>query len=261
MDEYTSWCDTEISDTDYAIGAAGKSIDSYKAAIEESQNTIQAKEAEVAERGTTISAKEKELADAQAIYADQKSASDAEESELIGSIDELSGAIVQLKKGASLVQVQKKLQPFADALGRIVDATGVNVAKKRALAGFLQTEDKEDADLSLSTPQGSVDIGGGGHSDGIMSTLEDMKTKAEDQLSAVRKAAMENKYNFDMTKMSVEQEAKNQKDQLGAATAAKAAEGEALGKAQGELAETEKTKAADEARLAEPSHSLSSPPL
>merc|ERR1719169_172377 len=167
MDEYTSWCDTEIADTDYAIGAAAKSIDSYKAAIEASENTIQAKEAEVAERGTTISAKEKELADAQSIYADQKSASDAEESELIGSIDELSGAIVQLKEGASLIQVQKKLQPFADILGRIVDAAGVNVAKKRALAGFLQTttEDKEDADLSLNTPQGTVDIGGGGHSD------------------------------------------------------------------------------------------------
>merc|ERR1719454_1945066 len=251
MDEYTAWCDKETADTDYAIGAAAKGIDNYKAAIEASQNTIQAKEAEVAERGTTISAKEKEAADAKSIYADQKSASDAEEQELIGSIDELSGAIVQLKKGASFVQVQKKLQPFADVLGRIVDATGVSIAKKRALAGFLQTEDKEDADLTLNQPQGSVDIGGGGHSDGIMSTLEDMKTKAEDQLSAVRKAAMENKYNFDMTKMSVEQEAKNQKDMLGAATASKAAAEEALGKAGGELAETEKSKAADESRLSE----------
>merc|ERR1719440_2642983 len=196
MDEYTSWCDTEISDTNYAIETAGKSIDNYKAAIEQSQNTIQAKEAEVAERGTTISAKEKEAAD-------------AEEAELINSIDELSGAIVQLKKGASLIQVQKKLQPFADVLGRIVDATGVNVAKKRALAGFLQTEDKEDADLSLNTPQGTVDIGGGGHSDGIMQTLEDMKTKAEDQLSAARKGAMEARHNHDMMTMGINDEVKN----------------------------------------------------
>merc|ERR1719197_1095065 len=104
MDEYTAWCDKEIADTDYAIGSAAKSIDNYKATMEEAQNTIQAKEAEVAERGTTISAKEKEAADAQSIYADQKSASDAEEQELINSIDELSGAIVQLKKGASLIQ-------------------------------------------------------------------------------------------------------------------------------------------------------------
>merc|ERR1719506_1893045 len=217
--------------------------------MESAQNTIQAKEAEIAERGTTISAKEKELADAQSIYADQKSASDAEESELIGSIDELSGAIVQLKKGASLIQVQKKLQPFADVLGRIVDAAGVNVAKKRALAGFLQTEDKEDADLTLSAPQGSVDIGGGGHSGGIMQTLEDMKTKAEGQLSDVRKGAMESKYNYDMTKMSVTQEAKNLNDQLGSATATKAATTEAKGKAEGDLAETQNSKKASEELL------------
>merc|ERR550514_414353 len=242
MAEYSSWCDQQIGDTDYAIKTASRQIEASNAQIEESENTITAKTGEIADLGTAISTKEKELVDAEGVYKGEKADTDSSESELINSIDELSGAIVQLKKGASLVQVQKKLQPFADVLGRIVDATGVNVAKKRALAGFLQTEDKEDADLSLSTPQGTVDIGGGGHSDGIMSTLEDMKTKAEDQLSAVRKAAMESKYNFDMTKMSVEQEAKNQQDQLGAATAAKAAEGEALGNAQGELAETQKSE-------------------
>merc|ERR1719454_1039449 len=62
---------------------------------------------------------------------------------------------------------------------------------------------------------------------------------------------MEKKYNVDMLKMSLTQEGKNLADKLGAATATKAAAEEALGKAGGELAETEKSKAADEQRLAE----------
>merc|ERR1719171_137122 len=76
-----------------------------------------------------------------------------------------------------------------------------------------------------------------------------MKSKAEDQLSSARKAAMENKYNYDMVKMSLEQEIKNLKGQLASATATKAATGEALGKANGDLAGVEKSKAADEAYL------------
>merc|ERR1719456_1833727 len=73
-----------------------------------------------------------------------------------------------------------------------------------------------------------------------------MKTKAEDQLTAARKGAMESKHNYDMVKMSLEQEIKNLKAQLASGTATKAATGEALGKAKGDLAAVEKSKAADE---------------
>jgi chromosome segregation ATPase len=250
MAEYSSWCDQQIGDTDYAIKTASRQIEGSNAQIEESENTITAKTGEIADLGTAISTKEKELVDAEGVYKGEKADTDSSESELINSIDELSGAIVQLKKGAALVQVQKRLQPFADVLGRIVDATGVNFARKRQLSAFLQTEDTEDADLTLNAPQGSVDIGGGGHSGGIMQTLEDMKAKAEGQLSDVRKAAMESKHNYDMTKMSVTQEVNNLNSQLGSATATKAATAEALGKAKGELAETQKSKAASEELLA-----------
>jgi len=249
--EFASYCDQTIGDAKYAIKTASRQIESQTAAIEEAANTVTAKEGEIGELGTAISSKEKELVDAEGVYNGEKADFDASDAELVNSIDELSGAIVQLKKGASLMQVQKRLQPFADALGKIVDATSINTARKRALGAFLQSqsEDKEDADLTLNAPQASVDIGGGGHSGGIMQTLEDMKSKAEGQLSDVRKAAMESKYNYDMTKMSVTQEAKNLNDQLGSATATKAATAEAKGKAEGELAETQNSKKASEELL------------
>merc|ERR1719194_118535 len=60
---------------------------------------------------------------------------------------------------------------------------------------------------------------------------------------------MESKYNYDMVAMSLEQEIKNLKSQLASATQTKASTGEALGKAKGDLAAVEKSKAADEEYL------------
>jgi hypothetical protein len=120
-------------------------------------------------------------------------------------------------------------------LAKIFEASGV--------VAFLQNYENDD--LSLKAPQAATEeyscLSGG-----IVETLEDLKTKAEDQLTTARKGAMDSKHNYDMTKMSLEQEIKNLKAQLASATGTKAATGEALGKAKGDLAAVEKSKAADE---------------
>merc|ERR550514_634846 len=133
-----------------------------------------------------------------------------------------------------------------DVLAKIIEASGVEGAKKRTLGAFLQSHENDD--LSLKQPQAATEEYSS-HSGGIVETLEDMKTKAEDQLSAARKGAMESKHNYDMVKMSLEQEIKNLKAQLASATQTKAATGEALGKAKGDLAAVQKSKAADEEYL------------
>merc|ERR550514_2040627 len=232
MEEYSSWCDTEISEKGYAIKTATREIADHDAAISDAE--------------ATISAKEGELADAGKVYAGEKASFEEAEKELVGTVDELAGGIIQVKKGASFVQVKKSLKPVTDVLAKIIEASGVQGAKKRALGAFLQSHENDD--LALNAPQANVQDYSS-HSGGIVETLEDMKTKAEDQLSAARKGAMESKHNYDMVKMSLEQEIKNLKAALAAATATKAATGEALGKANGDLAGVEKSKAADEEYL------------
>jgi len=111
-------------------------------------------------------------------------------------------------------------------LAKIIEASGVQGARKRALNAFIQ--DKSNDDLTLRQPQANTEEYSS-HSGGIVETLEDMKTKAEDQLSAARKGAMESKYNYDMVAMSLEQEIKNLKSQLASATQTKASTGEAQG--------------------------------
>merc|ERR550514_748859 len=49
MSEYSSWCDQQIGDTDYAIKTASRQIEDYKASIEESENTIAAEEGKIGE--------------------------------------------------------------------------------------------------------------------------------------------------------------------------------------------------------------------
>jgi len=246
MEEYSSWCDSEISEKGYAIKTATREIADHNAAISDAEATISAKEAEVGELGSTISAKEGELAKAGKVYAGEKLSFEAEEGELVNTVDELAGGIVQVKKGASFLQVKKNLKPVMDVLAKIIEASGVQGARKRALNAFIQ--DKSNDDLTLRQPQANTEEYSS-HSGGIVETLEDMKTKAEDQLSAARKGAMESKYNYDMVAMSLEQEIKNLKSQLASATQTKASTGEALGKAKGDLAAVEKSKAADEEYL------------
>merc|ERR1719456_1422235 len=196
MNEYTEWCDSEVSDKGYAIKTAARQIGDFKSTIEDGEATVAAKESEITELGTAISTKEGELTEAGSNRAAEQDNFKAEEKELVDSVDELAGAIVQLKRGASLIQVRKSLQPITDALSKILAASRVSTLRKKQLGAFLQAQ--EDDGLSLKTPQGTVDVGGGGHSAGIMSTLNDMKTKAEDQLSAARKGDMEAAHNFNM---------------------------------------------------------------
>merc|ERR1719487_1233937 len=195
MEEYSSWCDSQISDKGYAIKTATREIADHTAAITDAESTIAAKEAEVGELGSTISAKEGELAKAGKVYAGEKSSFEAEEGELVNTVDELAGGIVQVKKGASFLQVKKNLKPVMDVLAKVIEASGVQGAKTRALNVFIQ--DKSNDDLTLRQPQANTEEYSS-HSGGIVETLEDMKTKAEDQLSAARKGAMESKYNYDM---------------------------------------------------------------
>merc|ERR1719478_1332126 len=114
------------------------------------------------------------------------------------------------------------------------------------LGAFLQSHENDD--LTLHQAQATEYRA---EPAGLVDTLEDMKSKAEDQLSTARKGAMESRHNYDMVKMSLEQEIKNLKDQLASATATKASTGESLGKAKGDLAGVEKSKAADEAYVSQ----------
>ncbi|CAK0814973.1 unnamed protein product, partial [Prorocentrum cordatum] len=89
------------------------------------------------------------------------------------------------------------------ALSSIVDAAGVATADKKTLVAFVQAQDQSD-DEEAGAPDPAAYKS---HSSGIMDVLEDLKAKAEKELSDLRKAESNTKHNFNMLKQSLEDEA------------------------------------------------------
>merc|ERR1719195_1874511 len=98
-----------------------------------------------------------------------------------------------------------------------------------------QSEAVDDADLGAPAAATYKS-----HSTGILDVLEDLKEKAEEQLSGLRKAETSAKHNFAMLKQSLtDQLAADSKD-MADEKASKAASAEAKATAEGDLANTVK---------------------
>eukprot|EP00493_Phyllostaurus_siculus_P005074 UN05104 len=78
------------------------------------------------------------------------------------------------------------------------------------------------------------------HSTGILDVLEDLKEKAEEQLSGLRKSEMTAKNNFAMLKQSLEDQMAADNKDLADEKAAKAGSQEAKATAEGDLSATVK---------------------
>merc|ERR1719389_233919 len=137
------------------------------------------------------------------------------------------------------------------ALSKIVDASWVNVGTKKSLKNLMQTgvDASDSDDLELTQPQATV-TAYESKSGGIVEQIGDMKEKAEETLSGARNAEMKETHNFNMMAQSLNDALSTCKDKLSNAKSTIAATTEETGKAKGELEETTKTKAADEAYLA-----------
>jgi len=86
-------------------------------------------------------------------------------------------------------------------------------------------------------------------SGGILDVLEDLKEKAEEQLSALRKAETNAKHNYEMLKQSLEDQIAADSKDMDETKSAKAASQEAKATAEGELGETVKELANSESAL------------
>merc|ERR1712087_733441 len=108
------------------------------------------------------------------------------------------------------------------SISAILDAASFGVADKQKLVALVQAQQGSgsDDDDDLGAPAAAVYKT---HSSNIIDTLEDMKEKAEEQLSAIRKAETNTRHNYDMLKQSLEDSIAADSKDLGEEKAAKAA--------------------------------------
>merc|ERR1719316_1265157 len=254
MEEYTTFCDDELKAKGYAIQTADRELADLSATIEDSKATIIEKDDEVAELGTAIAGKEKELYEATEARKAKNADFVAAEKELVKSVDECSRAVAALAKGMSFAQtnrgaVKQQLEAVRSALTSILGAVSIDTESHRKLKSFLQSTsgDASNDDLSLKNfqPQAKM-VAYESKSGGILQTVKDMQSKAEGELSDLRKKEMGEAHNFKVLEQGLNGEIEHGQEKLAAATSAKSAATEAQSTAEGDLAETSKTKAADE---------------
>jgi chromosome segregation ATPase len=247
MDEYSTYCDDEVTGKAHAIDIANREIEGYSAVIEESTGKITQYEAVLADSGAEIAAKESELADAQKVR-DTKAADFKEaEAELVDSVDMLSRAASVLKRELSFAQgakgrkVSAQLKNAVGALSAIVNAAWVNPAEAKKLMAFV-----EEDDLSLAQQPQASSKNYESKSGGIVATIEDMQDKAEEQLQGLRKEEMQSKFDFQMLAQSLTDSVANLKKTVDEATTSKSSAEESKAKAEEDLSKTKASKAADQ---------------
>merc|ERR1719261_2241431 len=236
MEEYTSWCDEEANEKEDAITSSKRTIGDLEATIEDAEASIQSLTASIDELTSKISSSETELAEASGIREKEHAVFVASEKELVETVDSLERAIMVLKKNLGFMQTGRSahvLEAMASGLKKVVEASWVNAHQKAVLQSLLQTK-SEDSDEDLEfQPQGKT-VAYESSSGGILDTIADMQSKAEESLSSTRKDEIE-----------------VNKKQLGEATLTRSTTEEELKSAETSLTETKEVLAADEKTLAE----------
>merc|ERR1719240_1663546 len=243
MEEYTTFCDDELKEKGYAIKTAEREIGDLSATIEDSKATIVEKEDEISTLGTEIAGKEGELHKATEARTSSNEEFVAAEKELVKSVDECSRAYAALEKGMSLMQTnrrqeaKKELDAVKLALSSIIASVSIDTESSRKLKSFLQqgSADNDDLSLHLAQPQAKM-VAYESKSGGILQTIKDMQTKAEGELSDLRKKEMTDTHDFKMIESGLNAEISHDNEKLAAAKSTKSATEEALAAAESDLA-------------------------
>merc|ERR1719335_2178036 len=123
MVEYAEYCDTETSEKGYAIETAERKILDLTAVIQDGEAQVASLDDEVATLGTEIAAKESKLVDVTSERKAKKAEFTATEKALVESVDQLTRAMVIIKREMSFVQVGKttpkqRLQAAMNAISK-----------------------------------------------------------------------------------------------------------------------------------------------
>merc|ERR1719182_1305994 len=134
------------------------------------------------------------------------------------------------------------------SMGAIIDAAAFPATDQEKLVALVQARQGADADDDELGPPAAAAYKS--HSSSIFDVLEDMKEKAEGQLSDLRREESSTKHNFDMLKQSLTDQIEADTKDSNEEKATKAATQEAKATAEGDLVETAKDLENDKSALA-----------
>mmetsp|Transcript_40076 Transcript_40076/g.69742 ORF Transcript_40076/g.69742 Transcript_40076/m.69742 type:complete len:697 (+) Transcript_40076:51-2141(+) len=248
---YAKWCKAKITDTGFDITTGEAAKEDLEATIGKTTADIAVESSKIDELAASISEDDAELASAEAARASEVSTFKASEAELVDSIDVLSRATIILgremsKNPAALVQVGAgNVEAMIKSLTAVIDAASFPSGDQKKLVALVQAQQQSDSeDDEVGAP---VAAAYKTHSTSILDVLEDLKEKAEAELSDLRKAEMTATHNFEMLKQSLTDSIEADEKRLAESKASKASFAESKATAEGDLAVTVKTLEEDKA--------------
>jgi len=257
---FFEFCDDASKNTNFEIKTATAKKEKLAAAIAKSTGDAEASSAKIEQLASSIAGDDGDLKSATLIREKEAADFSANEAELTDVIDTLSRAINVLgremaKNPAAFPQVSASgMEGVLRSLTAVVDAASFSSADKTKLLALVQARQGTDAeaeadDEALGAPAATVYKT---HSTSILDILEDLKEKAEEQLSDLRKAETSAKHNYEMLKQSLEDQISADNKDSAAEKAALSASQEAKAMAEADLARTDKdlTGAKDALELA-----------
>lgn len=240
--EYSLWCVDYIQDTKNQISTATMQKGELEAKMAELTALRDVAGPKIADLGSAIQAADKELQDATEIRSKEASDFAAAEKELMEALDVLDRAIAVLrremqKNPAALMQLDtNNMANLIQSLDAVIDAAAFSTADRQSLTALLQSQ-QEAEDGDVGAPAAAMYKT---HSTNIVEVLEDMREKAETQLSNLRKAEVNARHNFEMLKQSLEDQIAEDNKDMDNLKAKKAADGEAKAVATADLDDTDK---------------------
>merc|ERR1719310_2085265 len=250
--EYFEWCDDVSKNTGFEIKTAKSSKEKLEAKIGQLSSDISTGTSKIEDLTEAISAAEKELAEATSVREKEEADFKAEEAELVDGVDTLGRAIGILereaaKNPAAFAQIDTtNLQSLTQAIGTVIDAAAFSSNDRKKLLAMVQSNtDDDDSDSGAPAAAAYKNKSGG-----IIDVLEDMKEKAEGELSDLRKAEGASKQNFMMLKQSLENQLAADNKEFDDEKSGVAAAKEEKAAAEGDLESTTKELANAESDLA-----------
>jgi len=248
--EFAEWCEDESKSLRFEIKTAKAEVEQLKAMIEKSASDIQTEDSKVEELSASISTDEADLKAATEIRQKEKKDFEAEQKELVDTVDSLERAIMilerELKGGASLLQLNTASN-LVQSLRVLVEATGISSQDKSTLTALIQSQQaaRQDSEDDMGDAGAPDPAAYESKSGGIVDTLNDLLDKAESELAEARKKEKKLQFNYDMLKQQLTDSANFATKEMDKSKKRKAEAEEVKATAEGDLATTSKDLAED----------------
>jgi len=233
--KFHEWCNQVRDEKTTSIAEATAQIEELAAAIDKAESDAEVLTEEVAELQAETAKLEADLKSATAVRNTENADYKAAHTDLSESVDAVERAIATLKSREADVP---------QSLLQVKGLSGISAQEKAVISSFLQLQNGEES----SAPEANAYEFQSG---GVVSLLEKLRLKFQDQRLALEKEEMSSKGNFQVLKQQLTDDIKHNKASIAQKTATKAKRLEDAANAKGDKEVTEASKAKDESVLSD----------